>query len=245
VSQAQVEDWANQIVTSLQIPRDRLFVKRRTPGASYEKVGETGARFEVSEGGLRFLVNLQDYVDTGLFLDHRQTRAMVRAISSGKRVLNLFSYTGSFSVYAAAGNASRTLSVDLSPTYTRWAGDNLSLNGFATAHDVVVDDVLTFLRAPPSELFDIVVLDPPTVSKSKRADSDLDVQRDHLFLIERSLSRLSAGGVLFFSTNLTNFAIGDVKTSAKASFVDEMTQKTVPPDFTHRPPPHRCFRIEK
>lgn len=235
IEQARVDAWmtAATRVTGIAAPA----VKRRGRGDERDKLADTGARFIAREGGLRFWVNLTDYADTGLFLDHRVTRDLVRREAAGKRVLNLFAYTGAFSVYAAAGGAHSTVSVDLSPTYARWAEDNLALNGFTG--DVVVADALAWL-AHTRERFDVIVLDPPTVSKSKRAEP-FEIQRDHERVIASACARLTEGGVIFFSTNFQQFALGDVK----ASFVDEITAKTVPPDFSRRPPIHRAWRIGK
>lgn len=243
IAEAVVQRWADEAATALAVDRARVNVKRRARGVEHVKLGEQGARAEVREGGLRFLVNLTDYVDTGLFLDHRRTRASVRREAAGKRFLNLFSYTGGFTVYAAAGGASSSCSLDLSPTYCRWAQDNLRLNGLVSAAHVIEQvDALAWLEqraGPPA--FDLAVLDPPTVSTSKRARDTLDVQADHPWLIARTLDRLVTGGVLYFSTNLQQFTLGTV---AAASVVD-ITDETLSPDFSRRPPIHRCWRIEK
>ena len=240
VDAATVDAWIAEARTALAIPAERTVVKRRTPGASYEKEGTAGTRFVVKEGGLRFWVHLVDYVDTGLFLDHRITRDRVRSESSGKRVLNLFAYTAAFSVYAAAGGALRTVSVDLSATYMRWAEENLALNAFsAKSHVVDVSDAVSWLENS-RETFDLVVIDPPTVSKSKRADA-FEVQRDHVRLIEGALARLSDGGRVYFSTNFQGFVLQ----APKNAFVDEITAKTVPADFPRKPPIHRAWRIDR
>lgn len=237
---ARFDAWIAAANASLSISRAQTVKKRRAPGGQADKLADIGQRIQVREAGCLLLVNLTDYVDTGLFLDHRQTRAMVRAAARGKRVLNLFAYTGAFSVQAAAGGAKQTVSVDLSPTYSRWAEENLALNGFAKdQHFVVVTDALEFL-ADDSSRFDLVVIDPPTVSKSKRASS-FEVQRDHLRLISGALERLAPGGSIFFSTNFQGFtlAVGDdVK-------IEDITEKTVPLDFPRRPPIHRAWRIWK
>jgi 23S rRNA (cytosine1962-C5)-methyltransferase len=245
IEAAKVNAWVAAAAAELGIPPDRTHTKRRAPGDSYEKKGESGRRFQVEEGGLRFWVNLDDYLDTGLFLDHRNTRAMVRDASQDKRVLNLFAYTGSFSVYAAAGGAKETMSVDLSPTYGRWAEDNLSLNVSEgrERHVVVVTDAMEWLEARAREgraRFDLAVIDPPTLSRSKRAAS-FDVQRDHERLISLAMAILSPGGVIFFSTNFQSFVLGRVN----AAVVDEITSSTVPLDFTRKPPIHRAWRIQK
>ena len=197
----------------------------------------------VQESGLRFLVNLKDYLDTGLFLDHRQTRAMVRDKAQDRRVLNLFSYTGSFSVYAAAGGAETTLSVDLSNTYQRWSRRNFELNSLpAGRHRLRNLDVLRYLQQAvrAGERFDLIVLDPPSFSNSKKMLSILDLQRDHARLIRQCLRLLTTGGELFFSTNLRRFAL-DPALNGEAA-IKEISAQTVPPDFgRHRP--HRCWLI--
>jgi len=241
---ARVDAWTAAAALELGIEPDRTVLKRRSPGARYEKQTDTGERFQVDEAGCRFWVNLKDYVDTGLFLDHRQTRAMVRKESEGKRVLNLFAYTGAFSVQAAAGGAQSTVSVDLSPTYAAWTAENLALNGFTEnsgphGHFVVVMDVMEWL-AESRETFDLAVIDPPTMSKSKRAAA-FEVQRDHERLIAAVIDRLTTGGVAYFSTNFQGFVLGHVKTAV----VDDITAKTVPLDFPRRPPIHRAWRFEK
>ncbi len=238
---ARVDAWLTEAREALGISPERTVVKRRAPGARYERAAREGggdARFAAREGGLRFWVNLVDYLDTGLFLDHRITRDRVRAESAGKRVLNLFAYTGAFSVYAAAGGASRTVSVDLSPTYARWAEDNFELNGLDRG-DVVVADAVTWLEGC-RETFDLAVIDPPTVSVSKRA-AGFEVQRDHRRLIERAIDRLSPGGAVYFSTNFQGFTLDAIE----ARVVVDITSGTVPFDFPRRPPIHRAWRIEK
>ncbi len=243
IAEAVVQEWTEASALALGVEADHLHIKRRAQGLEHAKVAEHGERIEVSEGGLRFLVNLSDYVDTGLFLDHRRTRVRVRSEAVGRRFLNLFAYTGAFTVYAAAGGATSSLSLDLSSTYCRWARDNLQLNGLlSAAHAVEQSDVLAWLEQPaPVPAFDLAVLDPPTVSTSKRALRGLDVQADHPWLIARTLDRLVPGGVLYFSTNLQRFSLGTV---AAASVV-EITDQTLAPDFSRRPPIHRCWRVVK
>lgn len=243
IAGAVVEQWAGVCAEVLEVPRAQVHLKRRVPGAEYERLHDVDARLAVSEGGLRFWVNLTDYVDTGLFLDHRRTRARVRAEAAGRRFLNLFAYTGAFTVYAAAGGAKGSLSLDLSTTYCAWARDNLRANSLdRPEHRVEEADVLAWLEQPAgAPAFDLAVLDPPTVSTSKRARRMLDVQVDHPWLIARTLERLVPGGVLYFSTNLQRFTLGSVV----ASSVVEITDETLSPDFSRRPPIHRCWRLVK
>jgi 23S rRNA (cytosine1962-C5)-methyltransferase len=185
----------------------------------------------VTENGLKFLVNLSDYLDTGLFLDHRITRQRVREESAGKNVLNLFAYTGSFSVYAAAGGAAEVVTVDLSNTYLEWARRNMDLNGFhdETRYQFVQADVLQFLQMLGPGSFDLIILDPPSFSNSKRMEDILDVQRDHVMLINRCLAGLSPGGQLYFSTNLRDFRLDQA--ALDPCTVKDITRATTPFDF--------------
>jgi 23S rRNA (cytosine1962-C5)-methyltransferase len=204
----------------------------------YGRVGVGHAIFTVKEHGLSFEVNLSDYLDTGLFMDHRTTRARVRAEAKGKRVLNLFAYTGSFSVYAAAGGAAATTTVDLSNAYCDWAERNLGLNGVAVgpSHRVLRADVLGWLEAC-RERFELIVLDPPSFSTSKKMGRSFEVQRDHRWLVEAAGALLTPGGALYFSTNFLQFEL-DPRLSAGV----ELTPKSIPEDF--RPGIHRCWRFE-
>ena len=210
----------------------------------HEKVNHTDHSIIVHEGGLKFSVNLEDYVDTGLFLDHRNTREMVRAESSGKRVLNLFCYTGSFTVYAIDGGAASTTSVDLSPNYIRWATHNLSLNGqVGASHRLIASDVRAFLRDHPAgEHYDLVVLDPPTFSNSKRTERDWSVQADAVDLIRDLLPLVSPGGLVYFSTNFRRFKFDESQLSGVR--IHEVSRQTVPEDFRNRRI-HRCWKITK
>ncbi|RMH42589.1 MAG: SAM-dependent methyltransferase [Deltaproteobacteria bacterium] len=239
--------WADAMVAAaaeaLDVPPERVHVRVRRRRRDRDKLAATGRRFEVREGGLRFWVNLDDYLDTGLFLDHRITRARVRAEARGARVLNLFGYTGSFSVYAAAGGAASTWTVDASNTYLAWAADNFALNGLRDRrHRLDRADVLAWLDTPPvgRASFDLAVLDPPTFSHGKRFDRVLDTRRDHLWLIDKTLDLLAPGGVLYFSTNARKLALDPAALRDRAD-VQDITAATTPPDFRRRP--HRCWRL--
>ncbi|HUT78249.1 MAG TPA: class I SAM-dependent methyltransferase [Polyangia bacterium] len=234
------------LAAALGVPAADVHVKRRVRapgGTQYGRLARTGKRFTVAEGDLAFWVNLEDYADTGLFLDHRRLRALVRAEAADRRFLNLFAYTGAFSVHAAAGGARETVSVDLSNTYLAWARDNLALGGFFEPdHRTVRDDVLGFLegsRRRGEGGFDLVVIDPPTISRSKKMACDLDVQRDHPRLIEGALALCRPGAVVYFSTNFSGFELR--LASAAGLAVEDITRRTTPADF--RTVPHRCFRI--
>lgn len=243
--QAWREETVAALALELGVPAQRIHFKERAPqkgAAQYIRQGEAGREFTVEEGGLQFLVNLDDYLDTGLFLDHRQTRAMVRERAQGKRLLNLFAYTGSFSVYAAAGGARETLTMDLSNTYLDWAQRNMALNGFiGPEHRYERADVQEWLRDRPRGVWDLIVLDPPTFSNSKAMRDILDVQRDHPALLEGCLMRLAEGGVIFFSTNLRNFRLRTEELPHWAE-VRDISAQTVPPDFRNKRI-HRCFVV--
>ena len=229
------------------ISTDAVFIKLRQRidhrETQYQKLSEEKNEFVVEENGLKFIVNLSDYLDTGLFLDHRLTRQMVRDEANAKRVLNLFCYTGSFSVYAAAGGASEVVSVDLSKTYLAWAERNMQLN-FPSypAHKIVHADVLQYLRNLAPNSFDLIVMDPPTFSNSKRMETILDIQRDHVTLINDCLQALTPGGVLYFSTNFTKFALEEK--SIQSNEIKDITKATTPFDFTGKLK-RQCFKILK
>ena len=208
----------------------------RQAGHQYERLDDAGARREVTEGGHRFLVNLGDYLDTGLFLDHRITRARAAA-EPGTRFLNLFAYTGAFSVYAAAAGK-ETTSVDMSHTYLAWATANLELNQLRG--EMVQADVRELLAAArrSGRRWDVAIVDPPTFSNSKRMDYTWDVQRDHVALLDDVTAVMAPGGVIWFSTNKKKFHLD--WTHQRAEVTDE-THATTPPDFHHKP--HRAYRI--
>lgn len=228
----------------LEIPPDHIYFKFREPQKGkkqYEKFDRKQLELVVREGGHRFWVNLSDYLDTGLFLDHRITRQLVGERAAGKRMLNLFAYTGSFSVYAAAGGARSTTTIDLSNTYLDWARRNLALNGFeGPNHHFVREDVKAWLKQPVREKFDLVVLDPPTFSNSKRMADILDVQRDHVELIQGVLRRLDPGGVLYFSTNLRSFKMDTA--AFQGTPIRDISLQTIPEDFRNKRI-HFCFEL--
>jgi 23S rRNA G2069 N7-methylase RlmK/C1962 C5-methylase RlmI len=251
-AEAEHAAWLDFIVDvaaqTLDVPAERVFLKYRQKQkgkSQYERQARSGHALEVHEGGHTFLVNLADYLDTGLFLDHRQTRAMIQREAAGKHFLNLFAYTGSFTVYAAAGGAASTTTVDLSNTYLDWAKENLQLNGIPFAsHKFVRSDALQFLqyRAQQSNAlpFDLAVVDPPTFSNSKKFEGVWDVQREHAALLNLLLKQMTHGGVVYFSTNQRRFKLAEAEI-ASASIV-EISHKTIPPDFRNKRV-HRCWRI--
>lgn len=211
----------------------------------YEKAGEFKEFFTALEYGVKFLINLRDYLDTGLFLDHRETRKLVASQAKGKSLLNLFAYTCSFSVQAAASGAVFTKSVDMSNTYTEWGKENFQLNGFSLKnHKIVRADCLKFLDEEIRDglLYDLIVIDPPTISRSKKMDQLFDIQEDYIILISKSLDLLNREGKIFFSTNSRKF-IFDLSLFPNCS-IKELTDKTIPIDFQDRKI-HRVWEILK
>ncbi len=246
------EGWLNDcrkiVADVVELEESKIFIKVRQRKAGrqgqYEKFDEQKVERIVPEGGLKFIVNLTDYLDTGLFLDHRITRGMVREEATGKRVLNLFCYTGSFSTYAAHGKADEVTSVDLSKTYINWAKRNMQYNKLYNPekHDFIHDDVLEWLKGVPRDRYDLIVCDPPTFSNSKRMDEHFDVQRDHVTLLKTLLKILSDDGKIYFSNNYRDFQID--RDALPATIVKDITAQTTPFDFAGKL--HRaCFMIQK
>ena len=231
---AWLESCVPVISEVMAVPDEAIYFRERRRKAGrldqYEKLASEQEFFVVREAGLSFRVNLTDYLDTGLFLDHRITRGMVRQEAVGRRVLNLFCYTGSFSVYAAAGGAVSVDSVDLSKTYLGWAEANMELNGLAGPGSRFIHaDVKQWLDEAPSAQYDLVIMDPPTFSNSKRMKDFLDIQRDYAELINKTLRAMAVGGVLYFSTNYRRFQLDAEK--IKAASVKDITNATTPFDF--------------
>ncbi len=252
---AEHADWLELMLRTaaetLEVDRDRVFLKTRETQSGEKQYGKFGAESETMtarEGGLEFLVNLSDYLDTGLFLDHRQTRQMVRDEAEGKRFLNLFAYTGAFTVYAAAGGAASTTTVDLSRNYLEWAEENLRRNKLdGPPHQFVAADSREWLTTLPREaMFDLAMVDPPTFSNTKRTTTgrqeidDWDVQRDYAALLEELAARMPVGGVVYFSTNFRRFKFDEkLLPSYQAR---EISKQTVPEDFRNQRI-HRCWRL--
>ncbi|MES9991743.1 MAG: class I SAM-dependent methyltransferase [Candidatus Thiodiazotropha sp.] len=245
---SEEEAIGEAICEALEIPASALAFKTRQRQrglAQYEKTGKPGRRSLVSEGGLTFEVDLHSYLDTGLFLDHRETRTLIRQRAKGKRMLNLFAYTGSFSVHAAAGGALATTSVDLSNTYLNWTRRNLDLNGFSgDQHQLMRSDVAEFLQRARRErrVYGLIVLDPPSFSNSKKMLETLDLQRDHQQLIEACLDLLTPNGELYFSTNKRRFKLDPGLASRPGC--EEITHQTLADDFK-RHPAHRCWILRQ
>ena len=231
---------------ALALPAPAIAVKarrKRHGRDQHAKTGDPGTEFVIVESGLRFIVNLEAYLDTGLFLDHRALRALARTRAAGRRMLNLFAYTGSFTVYAVAGGALATDTVDLSNTYLDWAARNFALNGLDPGrHPLIRADGLAWLHVARDEgrRYDLIVLDPPAFSNSKAMADVLDIQRDHPRLVGAARQLLAPGGELFFSTNLRTFRL-DPALAADPACTD-ITAATLPEDFRDRRI-HHAFRF--
>jgi 23S rRNA (guanine2445-N2)-methyltransferase / 23S rRNA (guanine2069-N7)-methyltransferase len=233
--------------------RIKLRTRRRTArGEQYDKLANQSDFHVVLEGGLQLIVNFDDYLDTGLFLDHRITRSRIRQSAAGKRFLNLFAYTGTATVYAVAGGATATTSVDMSRTYLDWAQRNLARNNRSSPrsttarpqHEFVQADCMEWLRddARASERYDLIFLDPPTFSNSKRMQGVLDIERDHPVLIDACVRLLAPGGLLVFSTNAQRFRLEPALAERYA--IRDVSAATLPRDFERNPRIHRCFEIK-
>ena len=267
--EAEEEAWLTAMTAAisktLAIPSEHIItkVRRRQSGDSqYEKDDGKTVSFITREQGLRFKVNLSDYIDTGLFFDHRPLRLKVQGEAAGKRVLNLYCYTGAFSVYAAAGDALHVDSVDLSSRYLGWAQDNMRLNGFTDKkkYRFIESDVKTFLEkispaagerdaassgknADGKNSYDIIILDPPTFSNSKKTDTMLDINRDWPSLIEACAALLAPNGILYFSTNSRKLAF-DEKKLPSGLISEDISSSTIPEDFRNERI-HRVWKIRR
>ncbi|WP_370580140.1 class I SAM-dependent methyltransferase [Snodgrassella alvi] len=244
------EKWLAEVVEAVLfvtgLPKEHIHVKKRQRQKGkdqYEKTGVTGTDFVIHEHGCAFWVNLDKYLDTGLFLDHRNTRQKIGNIAAGKRFLNLFAYTGSFSVYAATGGALFSETVDLSNTYLQWAQRNFELNGLdMQAHQIVRADVFQYLQKAVEDhkQFDLIVMDPPSFSNSKKMLDILDIQRDQEKLIDGAMRLLSKQGSLYFSNNLRSFTLNPVL--EQRYDVNNISRKTIPEDFRNTRI-HQCWEI--
>jgi 23S rRNA (guanine2445-N2)-methyltransferase / 23S rRNA (guanine2069-N7)-methyltransferase len=261
-AEQRLREGLAQLQAVLEIPAARIHYKLRRAqkgDAQYTRQAETGAFHTVVEHGCRLQVNFDDYLDTGLFLDHRPMRLRIQREAAGKRFLNLFCYTGAATVHAAVGGAKQTLSLDLSNTYLEWAQRNLQLNDVSArlydrppaaservaAHALVRADCRKWLadeaRLSRPAAFDLIFLDPPTFSTSKKMDGTLDIQRDHPELIRHCLALLAPGGVLYFSSNRRGFKLDP--TLADLAQIDDITAQTLDEDFKRPPPAHKCWRL--
>lgn len=247
-ARARRDEALSVLAETLQVPPQNVHLKvrrRQKEGAQYEKAGEAAQFHEVREGPFRFLVNFSDYLDTGLFLDHRLTRRRIGALAPGRRFLNLFAYTGTATVYAVGGGATASTTVDMSRTYLDWAKRNLAINGLAgPTHGFVQADCLQWLAeqaASARQRYGLIFVDPPTHSRSKRMTSEFDVQRDHVSLLQSAASLLEPDGVLVFSNNFQRFRLDR---EALAGFsVEDVSRATLPEDFKRNPRIHACFEL--
>jgi 23S rRNA (guanine2445-N2)-methyltransferase / 23S rRNA (guanine2069-N7)-methyltransferase len=230
----------------LGVKRERIFIKTRQRQKGNEQYQQKDSRkkmYEVREGECYFLVNFTDYLDTGLFLDHRPVRMQIAREASGKKFLNLFGYSGAATVHAAMGGAQATTTVDLSANYLHWTRMNLALNGLGDfSHSTVKADCLQWLQ-DNQEKFDLIFVDPPTFSNTKKEHRVFDIQRDHVRLINLAMERLEHGGKLFFSTNFRTFSLDDTIRNSFA--VRDMTRESIPFDFSRNQRIHQCWELHK
>jgi 23S rRNA (guanine2445-N2)-methyltransferase / 23S rRNA (guanine2069-N7)-methyltransferase len=234
----------------LGLPQERIALRvrqRQRHGEQYEKVDSEQVFHAVREGRYRFLVNFSDYLDTGLFLDHRITRRRIGELAVGRRFLNLFAYTGTATVHAVGGGATSSTTVDMSHTYLDWAKRNLVLNGLAGPdHEFVRDDCLTWVDEQArtgQRRYGLVFVDPPTLSRSKRMEREFDVQRDHADLLRRIGELLEPDGVILFSNNFQRFKLD---TGALADFeVEDLSRATIPEDFRRNPKIHVAYLLKR
>ena len=248
---ARFEDLLAVIPPTLGIPESHVFakVRKRDKGGSQYAQNREPFTFTTSEAGLALEVDLNGYLDTGLFLDHRTTRMNVGKLARGRRFLNLFSYTGSATVHAAAGGALATVTVDLSQTYLNWAKRNMAANGFSGPNHVYQRaDTMAWLQkaAEAGIQFDLAFVDPPTFSNSKAmGKATWDVQRDHVELLRRVYALLAPGGVAIFSCNLRSFKPDDAALAKHGITLKNVSAGTIPPDFERNPKIHYCFTMAK
>jgi 23S rRNA (guanine2445-N2)-methyltransferase / 23S rRNA (guanine2069-N7)-methyltransferase len=240
----------SEIPKVLGVDNAQVFLKIRKKQRStdqYEKHDDQGRFHIIEEGGCKLWVNFEDYLDTGLFLDHRPIRKLIQQQANNKRFLNLFAYTGSATVHAAMGGAKSTTTVDMSNTYIEWAKKNMALNKNAGEHEFIQADCLDWLNTEANEAdkkqYDLIFLDPPTFSNSKRMDDVFDVQNDHVQVIKNATALLADNGVLYFSTNFRRFKM---ELSALSDLViEDISASTIPEDFLRNPRIHYCWKISK
>ncbi|MBS9780159.1 MAG: class I SAM-dependent methyltransferase, partial [Moraxellaceae bacterium] len=231
----------------LAVNREQVFIKTRAKQSGKEQYSKQarkkGKQYIVQENGAYFYVNFTDYLDTGLFIDHRNMREMIKNTSKNKRVLNLFAYTCTASVHSALAGASQVTSVDLSANYLDWGKQNFALNGLDLTDDkyeFIASDIFTWIKEN-TEQYDVIFIDPPTFSNSKKFYGTFDVQRDHSALINRAMNRLASGGVLYFSNNFTKFIMDE---NLKNRYdIKDITAKSIGFDFNLKKPIHRSFEI--
>ena len=247
---ARLSSAVNETATLFAIPKTQIFLKTRSKQKGidqYEKLASEGSFETVNEQSVQFYVNFSDYLDTGLFLDHRPIRKKIQQQAKNKHFLNLFAYTGTASVHAAIGGASSTTTVDMSKTYLDWAQRNMALNSNQSNNRFIRADCLEWIKAEASKAeiaqpYDLIFLDPPTFSNSKRMEKNLSIQDDHVELIRHVSKLLSMDGILYFSTNFRRFKLD---TEALADLqIKEITAQTIPEDFSRSPRIHYCWEIK-
>jgi len=240
----RLEEVVAALPQALGVSPESISYKRRQRQrglTQYQKEDSRGELMSVREGQARILVNLHDYLDTGLFLDHRPLRLRIAAQARGKDFLNLFCYTGVASIHAALGGAKSTTSVDLSNTYLGWLRKNLAHNGLAETGNLMIKaNCLEWLNEP-RQTYDLILLDPPSFSNSKSMESAFDIQRDHLPLVRSAMAVLRPGGTLYFSNNRRGFVLDDALLSQFDC--DNITRETLPPDFQRNEKIHNCWQI--
>ena len=245
LAEKRLRDAVRQVREVFGVRSGRVFLKtrqRQKGKKQYQKKDNREKLYEVKEGNCYFLVNFTDYLDTGLFLDHRPLREIIYKVAKGQRFLNLFAYTGSATIHAAVGGAASTTTIDLSATYTNWTKMNMALNGLSTdKHTVIQEDCVKWLQECEA-IFDVIFVDPPTFSNTKKEKRVFDIQRDHFDLITMAMSRLAASGVLYFSTNYKRFVL-DVRL---AEFFDikNISEATIPYDFSRNRKIHMCWEMK-
>ncbi len=238
---------AQAVANALNVPMENVHIKKRhtnTEGLRYSKLADQGKLLEVKEGDLKFLVNLTDFLDTGLFSDHRQTRKLICKMSEGKDFLNLFAYTGAFTCVAALGHARSTVTVDRSQTYINWAKDNLKLNKlWSDRHKLVQSDVMEYLAKAEKDnkRFDLAFVDPPSFYGEQSTGASFDINRDHPELINKVLKVMRPGSDIFFSTNHQRFEPSF--DSLKVKEIIKLTPKSIPEDYRNRDI-HQCWHIK-
>ncbi len=243
-------EWLNSmkdcVSRAIDVKKENIFVKirKRQKDGQYEKETEKPTYIQVIEHGSIFLINLSSYLDSGLFFDHRPLRKIVLTEAGDKSVLNLFCYTGAFSVHAARGGAKSVDSVDLSKTYVSWVSKNFELNNLKNIkHNLINEDVVTFLKETKNT-WDIIILDPPTFSNSKKTDTVLDINRDYPELVLLCLKRLTNKGKLYFSTNSRTLKFDENLFKSENVTITDISRKTIPEDFRNTKI-HRCWVLEK
>ncbi len=251
VSKARLTEALQVIPEIFDTDKENIFLKvrqRQRGLAQYEKLSHQKTFHIVKEVSCQFYVNFTDYLDTGLFLDHRITRNIIHASAEGKRFLNLFAYTGTATVFAALGKASTTTTVDLSKTYLDWAERNLKLNkiNIGSDHQLIQRDCLAWIKEAISKQwqYDLVFIDPPSFSNSKRMQNTFDVQRDHEVILRQISKLLSSKGVVFFSNNRRGFAFNHAVLKQYYK-IHDITKQTIPKDFVRNQQVHACWKMEK